>query len=780
MTDCSRDGRCLGALLLPLICLLTTTAVVAIPNSEIPGLLSPQIYTPDTQALATADGFTALFHNPAGVGIRGRGFYLGGAQVESEWSHASLSGQSGPLGFGYQHWSSDFYGFNRDRYVLGLAFPVGRIARIGFTRGWWRAGAGPVRSAGTYGAGLLVRPSDWVSLAAAVDDINRPRFGDGPIPRIYRAGAALRPHSTRLALTFDVASEVFDDWEDPDYRWGLQAEPVDGLLLSASVDQDRTVHLAVGLNLRRSGLGIVASQTEDGPHRATGYYAEFAQRINRSAFYRERRVAKFTLAGRFRDEPSEGAFAMSSHRGASRLLSAIRTAVDDETVSGILLDIWGFSNMAVAQEIRNEMLLARERGKKVVAYLAGGGSLTDYLVASAADTIIMPETMELGPFGLMTRIQLMKGLMDKLGVEFERYPCRRCDFKSAYFQLTEDEIPEAFRREMNAIFDDWFDQFVTDISVQRGLDRAEFEDLCNGGYILAAEAREKSLVDILAYSDVADSLTNRMTRSRIVDGMSLVREKRREYGWTRPPAVAVIAAMGSISVGENRSGFMDGNVIGSETLARTIRHAQNNPDVKAVVLRIDSPGGSGYASDMVWYQIEDLKKRTRKPVVSSMGVMAASGGYYIAMNSDQILADPGTLTGSIGVTGMKAVTAGLYSKIGIQNEIFKRGEHIDMLGSNRRTTEEEREMILDLVDDFYDIFTSKVANGRGKTREEVFELGGGRVYTGRQALRNGLIDRLGGVREAVHLAADYRPISYWYHYVDDWRHRFADCCIRSS
>ncbi len=749
------------------------SAGATVPDPEIPNLLPPQVYTPESQALATADGFSAALHNPAAIGIRGRGLYLGGSQIESRWSTVSTFGQLGLLGCGYQHWSDDVYGLNRDQYVLGVGFPVSRMARMGFSHSWWRAGAGPARSAGAYGAGLLVRPARWISLAAKVDGINHPRFGDGSIPRTYRAGVALRPGTTRLTLTLDAASDVFDDWEDCDYRWGLQAEPIEGLLMFASVNRNRTLHFGLGVNLRRNGLGVVRSQTEDGPYRATSYYAEFSNRINRSAFSRERRVAKFALAGRYRDEPSEGRITLRSHRGASYLLSAIREAVDDETVSGIRLDIWGgpegglFTNMAIAQELRAEMRLAKQRGKKIIAYMAGGGGLPEYLVASTADTIIMPETLEMGPFGLMARVQMMKGLMDKLGIEFERYPCRECRFKSAYFQLTEDDVPEEFRREMDSLFEDWFDQYLTDIADSRGLDRSQLEHIFDGRPILAPQAKELGLVDILAYSDIADSLTNRMTRSRIVDGWSIAKEKHRRYAWNERPAVAVIAAMGTIDVGENRSGFFDGNVIGSETLVQTLRRVQGDPEVKAVVLRIDSPGGSGYASDMIWYQIEDLKDRTRKPVVSSMGAVAGSGGYYIAMNSDKIVANPATLTGSIGVTGMKPITSGFYSKIGIRNEVFKRGEHVDMFSSNRRTTDEEREMILDIVDDFYDIFTSKVAEGRGKTRQEVLELGAGRLYTGRQALGNGLVDRIGGVREALDLAAelgniaeDYRVIYY--------------------
>ena len=757
------NPRCEPIWILLLISTLATLSWAAVANAsaedpQVADLLSPQTYTPESHALATADGMTAILHNPAAIGMRGPGTYIGGSLIESEWSSLSFLGQIGFVGYGYQHWSDDFYGANRDQYLLGAGFPIGRHARLGFSYQWWRAGDGPARKASSPSAALLVRPNNWLSLAAILDHINRPRFGEGAIPRMYRAGIGIRPNTDRLTLTFDAASDILDDWQDADYRWGIQLEPADGLLLAASIDQDQTIHFGLGLNFRKSGLGAITSQTEQGPYRATSYYAEFSDHVNRSCFSRQKRVAKFTLAGQFRDEPSEGSFTLSNHRGASRLMTAIRKAVDDESVSGISLDIWDFSNRVVAKEIRSEMLLAKARGKKVIAYIASDAGLTEYLVASTGDTIIMPEPNEVGPFGLMGRVQMLKGLMDKLGVEFERYPCRKCKYKSAFFQLTEDEVPEAFREEVNSLLDDWLDQYIGDIAEARGLKRSDLEELFDGRLILAPEAMERGLVDILAYSDIADSLANRMTGSRIVDGLSIAREKHREYSWRRPPVVAVIAAMGMIDVGENRSGLLEGNVLGSATLVNTIRQVQNDPDIEAVVLRIDSPGGSGYASDMIWYQIEDLKDRTKKPFVSSMGLVAASGGYYIAMNSDKIVASPATITGSIGVTGMKAITSGMYSKIGIRNEIFKRGEHMDMLSSNRRTTDEEREMLLDIIDGFYDIFTSKVAVGRGKTQEEVFDLAGGRVYTGRQALANGLIDRLGGVRDAIDLAAEMAGI----------------------
>jgi protease-4 len=729
-------------------------AGAATNDPEISELLSPQAYTPESQALATADGMSAILHNPAAVGVRGRGMFWGGSMTESEWSNLSILGQLGSLGYGYQHWSDDFYGINQDQYLLGLGFPVGRHARFGFSHSWWRAGFGSVRKAGSWSTSLLIRPTAWLSLGAMVSDLNRPRFGEGVIPRMYRAGVGIRPNTDRLTLTFDAASDMVDRWEDADYRWGVQLEPVDGLLLSGSIDQDQTVRVGLGLNFRKGGIGAIASQTDEGPYRSQSYYAEFTNLINRSNLSREKRVAKFLLAGSYRDEPSEGTFGGGDHRGGSHLLSAIRKAVDDETVSGIYLDIWGFSNAAIAQEIHDEMLLAKSRGKKIVAYIGGGGGPTEYLVAATADTIVIPETIGFDSFGFMARVQMMKGLMDKLGIEFERYPCRECDYKSAYFQLTEDEVPEEFRQEVDSIFDDWLDQFLSQTAEARGMERTKLEEVFDGRPIMAAEAKEIGLVDVLAYSDIADSLANVMTRSRIVDGWGIAKERHREYAWCKPPTVAIIAAMGSIDVGENRSGFFDGNVIGSATLMRTIQHVQNDPDVKAVVLRIDSPGGSGYASDMIWYQIEDLKDRTKKPFVSSMGLVAGSGGYYIAMNSDKILADPATITGSIGVTGMKPITAGLYSKIGIRNEIFKRGEHTDMFTTNRRTTDEERDMILDIVDDFYEVFTSKVAEGRGMTQQEVKRLAAGRIYTGRQALDNGLIDRLGGTREAITLAAE--------------------------
>jgi hypothetical protein len=246
------------------------------PTAAVADALPPQIYTPDSQGLATSDGFTAVLHNPAGIGIRGTGVYLGATQMESRWSTASVFGQAGALAIGYQHWSGDFFGVNRDQYVVGHAIRLSRAARIGFSCSGWRAGAGPVRAATSWGAGLLIRPVGWLSLAAKIDDINRPRFGDGLIPRIYRAGVALRPRTTRLTLTFDAASDVFDDWADAEFRWGAQIEPVDGLLLGASVDREGTFHVGLGINGRRTGAGALVSRTEapTGAHPASSPQSE--------------------------------------------------------------------------------------------------------------------------------------------------------------------------------------------------------------------------------------------------------------------------------------------------------------------------------------------------------------------------------------------------------------------------------------------------------------------------------------------------------------------------
>jgi protease-4 len=248
-----------------------------------------------------------------------------------------------------------------------------------------------------------------------------------------------------------------------------------------------------------------------------------------------------------------------------------------------------------------------------------------------------------------------------------------------------------------------------------------------------------------------DELESRLSGADEVKPGRYVRASR-SVGFDSRPRLALVYAVGEIISGESQTSPFGGSFAGSDTVADAIRDAREDTSIKAIVLRVDSPGGSGTASDVIWREVELARKA--KPVVVSMGDLAASGGYYIAMGSDAIVAQPGTITGSIGVFGGKFSLRGLYDKIGMSKEILTRGQHAALFSEYRPWTDEERARIRALMVAFYEDFIQKAAKGRGKQKDEVHAIAQGRVWTGVEARRIGLVDELGGLDVAVRIAKE--------------------------
>jgi protease-4 len=256
-------------------------------------------------------------------------------------------------------------------------------------------------------------------------------------------------------------------------------------------------------------------------------------------------------------------------------------------------------------------------------------------------------------------------------------------------------------------------------------------------------------VDELLY---ADQVKDKLHQADRVTPGKYARSSRGGFGLDSRPKIALVYAVGEIVGGESHGSPLGGTFAGSDTVGSALREAGEDDDVRAILLRVDSPGGSGTASDVIWREVQ--KARKSKPVIVSMGDLAASGGYYIAMGSDGIVAQPGTITGSIGVFGGKFSLRGLYGKIGLNKEILKRGQHADLFTEFRPWTEEERAKVRGLMTDFYREFVTKAAEGRKKKYEEIDAVAQGRVWTGREALQHGLIDRLGGMDVALEMAKE--------------------------
>jgi protease-4 len=407
-------------------------------------------------------------------------------------------------------------------------------------------------------------------------------------------------------------------------------------------------------------------------------------------------------------------------------------------------------------ELREAVLAIREAGKPVVVYFSSGPSDGGYYLASAADWIVAPPISLVGLDGLRSEATFYKGTMDKLGIEFDFE--RIGDYKSAPEQYSRTSMSEPARENREAILDDIFNELTRKIAAGRDMTVDRVMEVIDNGPYNAIEAREAGLVDQIAYQDELPGIAGEMIghQARRVSLGKLAKRKEHRYAWGPEPKVAIIFAEGTILSGSDRKDLWAGEVMGSNTIAAAIRQARGDRDVKAIVLRINSSGGSGIASDIILREI----RRTVgvKPLVVSMSDMAASGGYYIGCTADSVFALPATITGSIGVYFGKVSLAGLYEKIGITREVLTRGKHADIYSLDRPLNEDEREILRRQLRMFYENFLAVVAEGRHRTRAEIDSIGRGRVWTGRDARAIGLIDEYGGLLRAVSAAAQLAGI----------------------
>jgi protease-4 len=425
----------------------------------------------------------------------------------------------------------------------------------------------------------------------------------------------------------------------------------------------------------------------------------------------------------------------------------LRKAKADGRIQAVLLRLGLMQcDWAKANEMREDILDFRRSGKKVYAVIEEAPDFDmEYYVATACDKIILHPLGWLGINGLGGYVPFLKGALDKLGIraEFEHVE----EYKTAYNMFTEKGFTPAHREEMESFYADLFAQYVATASKARGKSEAEFRALVDRGFFQGEQAKAAGLVDDCLYEDQVQDLLKR-------DGRPLARVRFDDYTRVKPLAVgletgrskvALIYAVGTIMTGESLP-----QIMGGSTVARWIRSARTDASVKAIVLRVDSPGGSSVGSDVIWREVALAKKE--KPVVVSMSDVAGSGGYWIAMSATRIVAQPQTMTGSIGVLAGKFSVEGLLAKLGVTSEKLVFGEKADVFSPFRPFTADERKVLKEEILWTYEQFLTRAAEGRGLSRDEVDAVGRGRIWTGRQARDLKLVDELGGLTMAIGIA----------------------------
>ncbi|HEV2489222.1 MAG TPA: signal peptide peptidase SppA [Candidatus Acidoferrales bacterium] len=429
------------------------------------------------------------------------------------------------------------------------------------------------------------------------------------------------------------------------------------------------------------------------------------------------------------------------------ITDALDQARDDSRIKGLVVRIapletgWG-----KLEEIRSHLLAFRASGKPSVCYLGyDGAENPEYYVATACDQVWLTPTNTLGVRGMMAEAMFLRGSLDKLKIVPDMYHI--AEYKAATNQYTEKKFTPAHREEVQSLLTSTYDQYLSDVASARHLDRSKFAALVAQGPFLPQETLKEKLVDRLGYWDEVQDYFSNKTGEWTPEPFSQYRLGLSDGFGTR---IAVVYATGEIVSGDSQVTPGGSSLMGGDSVARDLRQARQDSSIKAIVLRVDSPGGSALASEVIRREVQ--LARQVKPVVVSMSDVAASGGYWISMSADKIVADPETITASIGVLSGKFNLSGLYQMLGLSTDYVATSENATMYSDQQNFTPAQELVVQKMLNDIYTNFTHGVADGRKLPLPAVEKIAKGRVWSGEEAKRIGLVDDLGGLDRAIAVA----------------------------
>lgn len=605
--------------------------------------------------------------------------------------------------------------------------------------------------------GVLARPSRYVSLGVTSTSTLQ-----GPYYETV-AELAIRPFGNeRLALFGDFATGDRDeDLLRGAWSAGAALELLPGVRFTSRYIDNAGITAGLQFSLGRAGVSAQSHRDRDGNHRFNSYGVRLGamDRNLRSEYWRkDRTYVSMSFRGSMPYQP----FRFFDKRTPYlKILDAVYEAAADPSVSGLVISTVGMQiDQTKTWELHQALVHARARGKRVVVYVERGGMFHLHL-ASAADYVVMDPMGALTIPGFVSGTTYIADLLSAVGIGVDEF--REMEYKSAFEALSRTEMTDADREQRQLLIDRFYELIRSDVSASSNLDYAGFDELIDRGIALSPrDLVQAGIVDTLARFSEIDDIIEKLEdgkRTRIGPGQLYAYERPRDDVWGKGTRIAVLYAQGPT---------MTESGIRARTLSAAIRDARNDSSVKAVVLRADSPGGDALASDLV---AEELRKTSEeKPVIVSMGSVAASGGYWISMYADSIVAAPNTITGSIGVISGWLWDEGLSDRLRLQTDYVSRGASADLTHGptlpliglslpNRPLRDTEREMLVNRMNELYDEFIEKVASGRGVEPEQIREVAAGRVWSGIDALENGLVDELGNLYAAIGIAREKAGIA---------------------
>jgi len=677
-------------------------------------------------------------------------FYFAWSDAKDQWSNYDgwgfFAGFPTP-GFGFGVIADDTQLGTAYDYRLSLGFGV-PASSMGMQYGWTAGNREALNRDNFFGVSWLGRPTRYVSIGA----VGQFATTSGDNQGIFEAAVRVLGDE-RLALFGDYAIKRGMRMKEAPWSTGIVLEALPGVRLTGRYFDTHAMTLGLSFSLGKAGVTAQALWDEDNNHGYTTYGVRTGA-YDRNVFHGRvgpKKYLRMDLKGPVRYQRY---IWFDKSNTLVDLISTIEKAKDDGSITGIAINTSGmYVSWEMKWEIREKLKEFKAAGKKVVVFVDDAG-LSTYHLAAVADRIVIDSTGDITMPGFLGGRSYYRGTLEKLGIGFDEW--RLFKYKSAYEAFSRDSFSEAEKEQIGRIVEEAYRIAREDICNDRGITREEFDRIVDEmAFLRPEQAKDLGLVDEIGKWDAVEDMIKDLEGkklSTVSPKYFEINQPPRDDHWGDRRQIALVYAIGVCAMDEG---------ISARSLSKHIDAARKNDRIEAVVLRVDSPGGSGMASDLV---AEALKKcAEEKPVIVSQGAVAASGGYWISMYGHKIVASPATITGSIGVAGGWFYDKGLTDKLGMSTDFVKAGEHADLgfgatvpfLGlqlPGRNLTEYEYAVMEEHIRDFYDKFVKKVAEGRHMEYDEVHEIAQGRVWLGTDGNKIGLVDELGGLQTAIRIA----------------------------
>jgi len=726
--------------------------------------LSAGLLFPDVPC-AGVTGTEAVVLNPAALFINkplGLQLYHTAPKDKFAGDDAVLISAAG-LGFGYQRLRRGMSEIV-SRYDFALSSRLIKNIYTGLSYTYYMTALKPLDKSHSWNLSLLAHLNRFASVSAEVQNLNQQKYFGTKTDLGYRLSAALHPAGERITIGGNLQFYGKQDIKDASWRASARVAAAKGLVFYGGFDDKHSFGVGIELHFGEGFLGTEGFFDDETNHLGTTVYTGYTMARRDDIISGAGKILHVDLSGDIPEERTSRLFMFRSGGTVYQKLAAIKTAQRDRQVKGILLTIKnpsiGWGKLA---DFRRAITEFRKTGKTVICYLGVSPGNGSYYLASAADQVYMLPVDALNLTGLRAEVTFYKGTLDKIGVEPQIE--KQGEYKNYPNQFTDTTLIPPHREALETLLDDLYSELVSEIAPDRRLTMTQLQKIIDTGPFTSVQAESLGLVDGRYYpADLEGHLPElfggnfRLVASDFYQSTPPYRERFGE-----PPQIALISVAGSITTGNSGSTFVEGNTAGSATISRAIRQAKDNHSVKAIVMRLDTPGGNALASDLIWGEL--MAARKRKPVIVSMSDVCASGGYYVASASDKIFLEPTTITGSIGVFYGKVNMEQLYHKLGMTTETITRGKHANMYSMKSGFTTDERQLVRRQVRDLYDNFLSIVAENRKLSKDSVNTIARGRVWSGKRALVIGLADANGGVLEAIAEAKTRAGISDGYYQV---------------